>query len=429
MDNILFIPGIANPVSEINALLFGAGQQGTFIAPSLTPSLISGSTFGTGVETLPDLSPRNNPFSQATSGSRGAWFREPKTGRRNLLPVSSETINWAAGSPVTFGGYVDGPFPGTQAREVFGMTDTTADSSTNNIRAIDFALNTLQARIGINFTRSIYLKRITPGSHTASLRILQGVTSAIASVTVTHESWVRLSVTSTGVSDVNPVRTVLGGGGEADGVLVAGDMIEIAAAPTAFQKVASPFDITEAGQRDCYGVRFDAVDDWYETASTNFGSSTRMTMILGIRKRSDAATGYAIGSGGGISDNGTFHLFAPSSNGDNSYRFTTRGTATQSAGTGVFAAAPDVAVIVAEGDLANNVTRLTRNGVVIATNTGSLGGGSYVNSIISLGRQQVSTAHLNGDVFFAVVVNDVFPASVIQRVARIASRITPTVNL
>jgi hypothetical protein len=430
MDNILFIPGIANPVSEINSLLFGAGQQGTFIAPSLTASLISGSTFGTGVETLPDLSPRNNPFSQATSGSRGAWFREPKTGTRNLVPASSETINWAAGDPVTFGSYVDGPMPGTQARQVFGMTTSTTDSpAAENIRAFNTG-NTINAQVGVVYTRSLYLRRITPGSHTANLRVLTNVTSTIASATVTHTEWTRLSVTSTGTS-TGLIRAILGGGGDADGVLVAGDMIEISAAPTAFQKVVSPFDVTESGQRDCYGVRLDGIDDGYQTAgNVDFSGTDKVTVFWAGRKFSDAAAATMVElTTNSAVTNGAFRLVSSAANNAN-YLFNAAGsTFPASIVTPNSFAAPITNVVTAFADISTPFRFIRVNGTEQISSSASMGTGNFSNNPLFLFARSGLVTPFNGNLYALIVAGGSYPLSTIQRVKRLLSRITPTVNL
>jgi hypothetical protein len=362
MDNILFIPGIADPVSEINSLLFGQGQQGAFIAPSLTASLISGSTFGTGVQTLPDLSPRNNPFSQATPSSRGAWFREPKTGRRNLL-------------------------------------NATATLSTQSV-----TVAAVQKTLSFRGTGTVTLS----GASTAGPLVGTGAND-IVSLTFTPSAG---SLTLTVSGTVNDAQLNTG------------------ATRGAYQNVVSAFDITESGQRDCFGVRADGTDDGYQTANINFSNTPAITVFAAVRKLSDAATGILCELTTSIdSNNGAFALTSPSALGANSYRFSSKGTSIANAGTGVFAAAPDTAVLTGIANISNDIATLRRNGVVVETSASDQGTGNFSNAVLHLFRRGGTSLPFNGNLYALIVAGGSYPLSTIQRVERILSSITPTVNL
>jgi hypothetical protein len=364
LSNILMIPGVTDPVSEINQLLFSQGQQGTFIAPSLTPSLISGSTFGTGVETLPDLSPRNNPFSQANSGNRAAWFREPKTGRRNLL-------------------------------------DATATLSTQSV-----TVAAVQKTLSFRGTGTVTLS----GASTAGPLVGTGAND-IVSLTFTPSAG---SLTLTVSGTVNDAQLNTG------------------ATRGAYQNVVSAFDITESGQRDCFGVRADGIDDGYQTAgNVDFSGTDKVTVFAAVRKLSDASVGIITELGPSTFENsGAFVLsnFNDTGTASDFFIFWSKGTDNGLAFSSGFAS-PVTAVLTGIGDISGSIAALRVNGTQVAQITNSQGSGNYRNDILYLLRRAGTSLPFNGNLYALIVAGGSYPLSTIQRVERILSRITPTVNL
>jgi hypothetical protein len=201
---------------------------------------------------------------------------------------------------------------------------------------------------------------------------------------------------------------------------------------TNYQRVTTAFDVTEAGQRDCYGVRTDGTDDWYQTAgNVDFSGTDKVTVFAALRKRSDAATGCVVElSATNAINNGTFALFAPSTNGANSYRWQSKfDVPAVNAGTGVFAAAPDICVLTAVGDINAPLAQLFRDNVSIEATTTSQGTGNYGSYQLFVGARGGGSLFLNADIFGLIVAGGGYSLSTRQRIARLLSRITPTVNL
>jgi hypothetical protein len=446
MDNILFIPGIANPVSEINQLLFGQGQQGTFIAPSLTASLISGSTFGTGVQTLPDLSPRNNPFSQANSGNRAAWFREPKTGRRNSLTRTEEVDNAA---------WTKTNITVTQNTTIAPDGTLTADTITPTTAAENIVFSGTQGTAGSNTaTFSLHIKK-TAGW--AVLLIWNGTGNQGI------RQWVNCSTGVLGTGSTNTTGTLLGAATQdlgdyfrvsvsgtisgffrvafriVDGdndflytgvnltpIVAWGAQLELGSTATPYQRVTTAFDVTEAGQRDCFGVRFDGTDDWYERA-INFSGTDKVTLFVAMRRRSDAARGTVLELTSSIdSNNGAFHLTAPNA-ASATFGFESKGTTLRDAV--ITQAMGNPRIITAIGDISGDLASIQVDNGTPTTNTGDQGSGNYANSTLYLGRRGGSSLSLNGDIFAVIAAGDDYTSATRQRVRTILSRITPTVNL
>jgi len=438
MDNILFIPGIANPVSEINSLLFGAGQQGTFIAPSLTPSLITGSTFGTGVETLTDLSPRNNPFSQATPSSRGAWFREPKTGRRNLF-VNTAFVNAVSGTPGTTPTGWLRPFNASPiVYDAANETLRVETSATREFFEQEFVIPTSSTRlysitvdVGTETTFSnVFWTSNDPVSGASRVVRINGVVGSSVTVLPIGSYNLEIELTTTTTAWTTRMRFGFGVLSNATGFATfRRPQFEIGTTRTAYQRVgATAFDVTESGQRDCYGVRTDGIDDRYNTTNNvNFTATNKMTVFAAVRKRSDAARGVIVSHNENLDSR--FSLESPDT--DPTFRalYRSRGTATAAAiATSAAFTAPVNMVMTGESDIGSPFARLRINGASVANVTVNQGTGNYANAALQL-FHIASSGHFNGDMFAIIIAGGSYPLSTIQRVERILSRITPTVNL
>jgi hypothetical protein len=444
MDNILFIPGIANPVSEINQLLFGQGQQGTFIAPSLTASLISGSTFGSGVETLPDLSPRNNPFSQATPSSRGAWFREPKRGRVNLFERTEEIDNayWTK-TEVTL----------SQSKTVFGNIILT-EVVENTANAFHRLQATLNRTSGVTYTVYCHVQAgegarfliINCNNFCNARSAFNLQTGQVAQVDTGTASIVdlgggvfRCAVTGTasltGSANVffqlDPDSTE--GAYTGDGtssLFLGGFQLATGSTATAYQRVTTAFDVTESGQRDCFGVRADGIDDGYATAgNVDFSGTDKVTVFAAVRKLSDANTGVIAKLGTLTTQPGTFQLLGPGSPAANNYTATSVGDGTFRAVSASGLASPNTSIVTGISDILAPLIRIRVNGVVQGETNLSQGSGNYANDILTLFSRNNADRFFNGNLYALIVAGGSYPLSTIQRVERILSRITPTVNL
>jgi len=144
---------------------------------------------------------------------------------------------------------------------------------------------------------------------------------------------------------------------------------------------------------------FDGVDDFLVTPTITPGTD-KVQVFAGVRKSSDAASGIAVELGtDSAAQNGSFGLFAPSVSGANSYRFLSRGTVTKDAGTGVFAAAPDTAVVTVIGDISGPLASLRRNGSVVTSTATDQGTGNYLAYPVYIGRRGGTALQFNGNVY------------------------------
>jgi hypothetical protein len=186
--------------------------------------------------------------------------------------------------------------------------------------------------------------------------------------------------------------------------------------------------VTEAGQRDCYGVRTDGTDDFYTTASTDFTGTDKVTVFAALRKRSDATRGIFFEHTVNLAPNsGGFVVNAPSG-ALNDYGFFSTSTS-GSIVTTLSSTNPPVAVLTGQASILEDILTIRLNGTQVGSSSADQGSGTYANAVMHLFRRGGTTFPFNGDLYALIVAGGSYPLSTIQRVERILSRITPTVNL
>jgi hypothetical protein len=212
-----------------------------------------------------------------------------------------------------------------------------------------------------------------------------------------------------------------------EAVLIRLPQCEPGTARTAYQRVTTAFDVTESGQRDCYGVRADGTDDGYATAgNVDFTGTPRVTVFAAVRKSSDATSGIIAELSNG-SGEGRFALLGPSTNTTSTFEYFSRGTAFSSLVRSLLPA-PTTRVITCQSDISLPNLILRVDGVQTQT-TSSHGSGNYGSYPLYLLSRGGTSAPFNGNLYALIVAGGSYPLSTIQRVERILSRITPTVNL
>jgi hypothetical protein len=431
MGNLLFIPGLTDPVSEIRQLLFVQGQPGGSWIPTLSAAMIAANTFGSGVTDILDLSGNNNPFSQATSGSRGAWFREPKTGRTQLLQRTEELDNayWTTaiagtGLPaVVTPNFEMSPY-GPATRLQLDLNGGTTSTDRSGINSQSLSLGFDQA----TYSR-VYFKPLSAVSDTQILNSLFGGiaggqpvgTPGSKVITDMGNGWKRLDEPFTTLATGGTYRFQIFGniGPNTLDILVARPQAQLGSTATAYQRVTTAFDVTEQGQRDCYGVRSDSIDDRYATGNINLTGTQNVTVFAATRFLGNADLAEFMAHGSQI-------LFRSRRNSsENRTLFSTGGTTT-SATLGNLRTDPTTLITTAVGQIGGPLNQIRENGVVINTNTATMGTGNYANTTINLfGSSSPCAANL----YALIVAGGSYPLSTIHRVERLLSRITPTVNL
>jgi hypothetical protein len=448
MGNLLFIPGLTSPVAELRQMLFSQGQPGGGWIPSFSQAMIAANSFGSGVTDILDLSGNNNPFSQATPSSRGALFREPKTGARQLL-ANSGFLGAVSGSPGTAPtGWTRGGSPvGTQTYNPSKRSIRIAVSGQrlDNRQSVSLAANTTYhfsaiANVFVSHPWFNVFNVLSPPAG-ATITYQQDNDSATTNgnllPAVRNDTVLKLTIAvgATSGSSSFAMGGGISGSGTSD-IEFWDPQVEIASARSAYQLSGlTLFDVTEAGQRDCYGVRADGIDDFYTTASIDFTGTDKVTVFAAVRKLTDLAfMDIASLSANYLTTDGTFSVGASgriSGLARDSYFNSNRGTSLAQQTYFGFTA-PHTAISTTEFRLDGGAGFFRVNGNVETLDQGGTGTGTprnYRSDVMYLFRQGGISAPFNGDLYALIVAGGSYPLSTIQRVERLLSRITPTVNL
>ena len=179
--------------------------------------------------------------------------------------------------------------------------------------------------------------------------------------------------------------------------------LELGSSATAYQKVVTAYEVTEAGVATCHYVHFDGSDDSLSTASISFALTDKVSVFAGVRKLSDAATGILIELSSSVStSNGTFNISAPSG-ANNRYAFSSKGTVLASP----FAlgyTSPISNIVTGLGDISGDTATLRVNGAQVAQTTTDQGTGNFGNYAMFIGRRNNASSSFNGKDYGLIVV-------------------------
>ena len=392
-------------------------------------------TNGAFVGTIDNISVKELPGNHAvapTDAARPTYGIEPKTGRRNLLTYTEQFDNavWAktaASIPSTNGTAPDGT----------ATADTLREDSTNNTHNL---LQSPSASASTAYTASVYFKREAGtrnayiqvnnngtgvggacfawfdltglGAASAVTDLVPGFTSTSAAISSVGSGWYRCSLRLTTVAVTtslaitpavyNAGRSYLGDG--TSGIYVWGAQLELGSTATAYQRVGTSFDVTEAGVPTVHYVQYDGTDDSFSTSSIDFTATDKMSVFAGVRKLSDATRGI-VAELSAAATSGAWNLNAPNATTTANYAF--RNVGSLSGGDAVTSstfAAPTSNVLTALGDIAADVSQLRVNGSVAATSAVDLGTGNYGNYPLFIGRRNNTSLPFNGRDYGILVV-------------------------
>jgi hypothetical protein len=227
------------------------------------------------------------------------------------------------------------------------------------------------------------------------------VSSGTGTITSVGNGWYRLAVnmTNTGSGDPNIYWDTFG-----SGALIWGAQAELGSTATAYQRVVSSFDVTEAGVPSLHYLSFDGVDDFMVTPTITPGID-KVQVFAGVRKLSDAADGTILHHGDpSASENGSFRLDSPGSGAVTKYQFASRGTVTAIPFTTNAAFnAPVTNVVTNIGDIAGDNATLRINGSQIAQVVTDQGTGNYLAYPLYIGRRGGTSLPFNGHLYSLIV--------------------------
>ena len=374
--------------------LFTSGSQGVWLDPSDLSTMFTDRA-GTIPVTAPgqtvgkrlDKSGRGNHATAPTDTARLIYGVEPKTGRRNLLEQTEAFSNayWVKTNTTPTSGILD-PLSGATA---FTFTATAANASVSK------NMGTLS-----NIVISCWVRRRT-GS--GAVALWNG--SGYLAVTVTND-WTRVQVIQTGLTTGYwDMRLSVSG----DAVDVAFPQLETGSTATAYQRVTTAYDVTEAGVPTCHYCQYDGVDDSMSTAAIDFTATDKMSVFAGVRKLSDVTEQilYEL-SASAFANPNSFAMYA-GDNGTARGAFWTglnHGNGTPvSAEYSAVAGAPVSTMLTALLAIQSTPRTVIRtNGTVIGTLTGTADAGSFGNYPLYMGRRNNASFPFNGRDYGIIVV-------------------------
>jgi len=376
------------PFSPID--LFASNEPGVWYDPSDLTTLFT-DTAGTTPVTAPgqtvarmnDKSGRGNNATQAAAASCPTYGVVPQGGRRNLLTWSEDFSNavWSkqAGTTVT-ANQIAAPDGTTTADLVVG-------NGTNGLFSSPITVPSNSQN-----TKSVWLRGVSGGETVILKDSTQTVSTVSCNLTT---SWQRFTLTETqsGTTLGLWVDDIPSGG-----IYVWGAQLELGSTATAYQRVSTAFDVTEAGVQSLSYLNFDGVDDFMVTPTITPGID-KVQVFAGVRKLSDAAVAQVVGTRG-VSTANVFEVLAPSGTGGGFY-FASTGTSTSVAE--AIAAAPATRVLTGLGDISGDRATLRLNSTQVAQATTDQGTGNYSAQAIYIGRRGGTTLPLNGNIFSLLV--------------------------
>jgi len=430
--NALFRTGIGGTASNGYAIPAGTSSH-TFVLQAADAHTViqfhpGTSSFAGSIDNISVKELAGNHAVQATAASRPTYGVVPLGGRRNLL-------TWSEG----FDNAVWVKTGATVTANAATAPDATlaADRLTETSAAGEHFTSQQLAKVGASttYTQSCYFKA-DAGSRNFGLGITDGTTGGYAaifstsgsvvassqvvgsvlgwtfissSVVAAGDGWMRASITATTntATRVDGVcyladgssRVYLGNG--ASSLFIWGAQLELGSTATAYQRVSTAFDVTEAGVQSLSYLAFDGVDDWMVTPTITPGID-KAQVFAGVRKLSDAARGVVaeLGTGGAL---GSFGIEAPTTaaaNYGSSWRGSTTTLFVSSASSFI---APITNVLAGIGDISGDIATLSVNGTQVAQSTADQGTGNFLAYPLYIGRRAGTSIPFNGNIYSMIV--------------------------
>lgn len=360
---------------------------------------------------------------QLSNPSRAYFARHPMGGVRNLLTYS-EFPNGLADAP-TRGGLIsattmDGP-NGSTGGIAFGHDGMTGSFAYKTAAVLgDHALS-VYVRMDDGAGPPVFGNLATPtsGLNDFALVIAGGIAMANTQVEDVGGGLYRVR-SWRNIPSGNTFGVVKYATNSSRTFKVTGYQLETGVAATAYQKVTTIYDVTQAGVPDVYGLRTDGIDDGMQTSPIDFGAYDEVVVCAGVRKLSDASIGTILELGTNISNlPGTFLLRAPQNATQSNYGFDSRGANTNVAIASASGfPSPNSAVLSGIGKTTAAICLLRVNGAQVASSTVDQGGGAYGNFPLYLFRRAGATLPFNGYFYGLTVRAGAMDAATLNAVER-----------
>jgi hypothetical protein len=240
-------------------------------------------------------------------------------------------------------------------------------------------------------------------------------------------SWSRVVVPA--ASSTSPPYFFLQVATSGDAVDIWGAQFELGSTATAYQRVTTAFDVTEAGVNTCHYCQYDGSDDGMVTNSIDFTGTDKMSVFAGVRRLSNA-TAAILAELSTNSDTvaGSFSVWAPSSNGGTQWYMQSRGNAGANASASGYAV-PVSNVFAGLTDISGDSIKVRVDGTQVAQSTTDQGTGNFGNHILSFGRRSSGPAPFYGRDYGILITGKLANATAIATTEMWLANKTAGVNL
>jgi hypothetical protein len=351
--------------------------------------------------------------TQATAAARPTYGIVPAGGRRNLLTFTEQFDNaaWTKANVTVAANAATAP-DGTATADKIVPNNGSAggvlyvftpalpsQAYTYTIKVKQSGFTSVRLRLVARTAANAFVSNIQTDIDLTSGTLSGSTSGTWGSATYTSEA-VDEGYYIVTISAVSPAttgiiwayaETATAGDGVA-GFFIWGAQLEQSSTATAYQKVTTQFDVTEAGVESLGYLSFDGVDDWMVTPTITPGTD-KAQVFAGIRALTGSTRGWVAGYR--VATLQQLSLEAPGN--VNSVTF--------SAYTGVAAAelhslytAPQS--IVAAGIADTDSRQLRVSGSAEVTSTASTGSSDHASNVIGIGRRPLNNDRLfNGQIF------------------------------
>ena len=358
-----------------------------------------------------------------TDAARPTYGIEPKTGRRNLLTFTEDLSNavWALdGSVSRSGNTLTFTSTSTDRRyALFFNSATTPVSGNTYVLTARFTVASgseviaLGSRSGGAVFGWIAYNTSTQsslGSYVLSTPFTS--ISFLSATQVSTDVWdlsVLITANANGISPIvnfgangqTPSQLRFNGNGTSS-VSVTRFQLEASSTATAYQRVGTAFDVTEAGVPTVHYVQYDGTDDSFSTSSIDFTATDKMSVFAGVRKLSDTGFGAIIELSAELAaNNGSFLIRGPESGAN--YLVGSKGTLTILRTLTTYTA-PITNIITMVSNISGPLLQTRINGSTVDTSTSGQGTGNFGNYPLFIGRRGNSSLPLNGRDYGIIVV-------------------------
>ena len=389
----------------------GGPKNIVFVATATTTYIAVAHRFTGTVADWDNISVKELPGNHATQsilGQRPTYGIVPKSGRRNLLTYSEQFDNavWSKVGTTSTANTVTA-IASTDRHRISQVTATAPTTATTFW---------VEATAGTHSFIQIYNTAAT--GYYANFNLALGTVGSVgslsaASIVPLGSGRFRCIVTfdaSTALSTTFPIGLVTSASAAFNESWAAAGtetvnlfraQLETGSTATAYQRITTTFDVTEAGVASVGYLAFET-DKWMVTPTITPGTD-KAQVFAGVRKLSTSVGVLLETSDNLDTNNGTFSFAAPV-NISVHYAYTSKGTTPQGAAiSSASYLAPVTNVISGLSDISGDVSTLRANGAQVSQVTGDQGTGNFLAYPLYIGRRGGTTLPFNGHLYPLIV--------------------------